>query len=86
MRLRSTVTGFPGSRNASRLVAPDHLDGIGEAIVAELVAKRLLAELAGRGVRQFVDELDRVRQPPFGDMRGQMLADLDRADVAARRP
>jgi len=37
-------------------------------------------------MRQFLDELDCVGQPPFGDELGQMLTDLDGADVTAIDP
>ena len=72
-------------RNSSLLVAPDHLLGIGEAVVAELVAEGFLAQFAGRGMRKLVDKFDRVGQPPFGDLPGQVIADAVGADVAARR-
>src|SRR4051812_7226419 len=63
------------------LVAADHLGCVGEAIVAIFVAKVLLAELAGRGVRQIVDELDRVGKPPFGDFLRQEIPNLALGDL-----
>ena len=67
---------FHGPLLQQMLVAPHHRGGIGEAIIPELFAKGLLAELAGRRVGQLVDKFHRVRKPPFGDMGGQVIADL----------
>src|SRR6266567_2626979 len=51
-----------------------------EAVALELVAQRGLEDLAGRGVRNAVDEGDVVGHPPFGD-----LAIHELQDVLARR-
>src|SRR5450631_3884310 len=39
-----------------------------QAIVAKLFAQRELRKLAGRRMRQLVDEYDIVRKPPFSDL------------------
>src|SRR5438445_8201703 len=65
------------------LVAPDHRLGGRETVAGILVAQVLLAELAGRGVRKRLDELDRVGQPPFGDLAGEERADLGFANFAS---
>src|SRR5690606_11415209 len=39
-----------------------------QLIVLELLAQRRLLDLAGRGMRDFIDEGDVVRQPPLGDL------------------
>src|SRR3546814_2517249 len=54
-----------------------------QAIVLEPLTQRGLEQLAGRGMRQFVDEDDLVGQPPFGDARGEMVADLRARHLAA---
>ena len=43
--------------------------GARQAIVAKGLAQRRLLDLAGRRVRDLVDEDHVVRQPPFGDLR-----------------
>src|SRR3546814_17075472 len=44
-----------------------------QPVIAEPVAQVLLADLARGGVRNVVNKLNRIGQPPFGDERLQML-------------
>src|SRR6476469_8775740 len=68
------------------LVAPDHRLRIREPIVAKLVAKILLRQLPAGRMRQSVNELDRVRKPPFGDPARKIFANLIRPKVAVLIP
>ena len=54
--------------------------GVRETVALELLAQRGLQDLAGRGVRNAVDENDIIGHPPFGD-----LAVHEFQDVLARR-
>src|SRR6478672_7174216 len=64
------------------LVATDHRFGTVEPIVAIGVAQVFLAKLTAGRVGQRIDELDRVGQPPFGDLVRQIGTDVLGADVA----
>src|SRR5882757_10204199 len=55
-----------------------------EAIGLELVAQRGLEDLAGRGVRNAVDEGDVVGHPPFGDLAIHVFQDVLTGGLMAR--
>ena len=75
-----TLNGLPACPGTTSTAA-DHLFRGGEAIVLEALAELELGELARGRVREIVDELDSIRQPPGCDMLAKMLADFVGADV-----
>ena len=61
----------------------DALVGLRQAVVLELLPQLQLGDLAGGGVRQAVDELDGVGQPPLRDVRGQVCEQHGGVDLGA---
>src|SRR6266702_6621413 len=75
-------TWMPGTSSAKTRFCPGMTSvaalrrRVGEAIVFELVAQRGLQNLAGRRMRDAVDESDVVGHPPFGDLAVHELEDV----------
>src|SRR5712671_514404 len=64
-RIARAIRPLP-TQSGERLVPSRR--GVRKTIGLELVAQRGFEDLAGRGVRNAVDEHDVVRHPPFGDL------------------
>src|SRR5262245_62397528 len=64
---------------------PDYItSSVGDLIVLETFAQLALLELARRCARDGVDELERVRQPELGELRGEESTKVGRRGVRAR--
>src|SRR4051812_29955766 len=87
-RARGTaVEGAPLSTAAtSPAASASPLGGCGGVLLllGELLAERLLGELAHRGLGDLLDELDALRHPPAGDAALEEVAHLVGVEVGAR--
>src|ERR1700743_2091389 len=76
LRPPSPTRGGEGREVTTRSIRPELRRGVREAVALELLAQRCLQDLAGRSMRNTVNECDVVGHPPFGDLAVHEFQDL----------